>query len=71
MSGALDLLLEVAKATAGVLIVGGAWVGVQLLWRRAFPDTPADHDPLADRIECGSCSEQDACELSGPLHHHT
>lgn len=60
-----DLLLEFAKAAAGIGLILGGWLAVQAAWRRAFPGaTPEGEDVLADRLECGDCERLEACELA-------
>jgi len=36
-----------------------AWVGVQLAWRRVFPEANRDPDVLASRGSCGACGSRD------------
>jgi hypothetical protein len=60
MSG---LLLEFLKAALGLGAVLMLWVGVQVAWRRAFPDAvPADDDVLAGRMSCRDCTCATPCE---------
>ncbi len=65
----LDLILEVAKASTGIVLIVGAWIGVQLAWKRVFPGVAPDEDVLASRIECGSCDHHETCELPAAAAH--
>ncbi len=56
-----------ALGIAAVAVVAAAWVGVQLAWRRVFPDACADPDALAGRIGCHGCSDTETCEPRGEL----
>lgn len=56
------LLLEYATGMAVLVLLIGVWFGTQNAWRRVFPTSSAEDDPLADRPSCGSCTRFDACE---------
>ncbi len=54
-----------AIALIGLLALLACWLGVQLAWRRSFPDATQDGDALAQRIGCGTCERTDACAQRG------
>jgi hypothetical protein len=45
-----------------IAILCAVWLGVQLAWRRAFPDAAGDPDALAGRMGCHGCGCTDVCE---------
>ena len=55
-----------AIALIGLLALLACWLGVQLAWRRSFPDASHDGDALAQRIGCGGCERTDTCAQRGP-----
>ena len=57
------MLASYALGVAAVVLIAVAWVGVQLAWRRTFPDAGGDADVLAGRMGChGGCGHTEACE---------
>ena len=56
------MLASYALGIAAVVFMAVAWVGVQLAWRRVFPDVCADPDVLAGRMGCHGCSSTEVCE---------
>ena len=59
------MLSSYALGIAAVVAVAVAWVGVQLAWRRVFPDACADPDALAGRMGCHGCSDTESCDARG------
>jgi hypothetical protein len=55
------LLASYALGIAAVVAMALAWVGVQLAWRRVFPDACADPDVLAGRMGCHGCGRTEVC----------
>ena len=55
------MLASYALGIAAVVFMAVAWVGVQLAWRRVFPDVCADPDVLAGRMGCGGCASRERC----------
>jgi hypothetical protein len=49
------LLTSYALGIAAVVAMAVAWVGVQIAWRRVFPDACGDPDVLAGRMGCQGC----------------
>jgi len=58
----MNFLLELLKATVGLGALLVLWLGVQVVWRRAFPGTPVDEDVLAGRMSCHGCTCTTPCE---------
>ncbi len=64
------MLVSYGVGLAGVALVMAAWLGVQVAWRRAFPEASADPDALAGRLgchgreHCGGCAG-DECRGGG------
>jgi len=56
------MLASYALSIAAVVFMAVAWVGVQLAWRRVFPDACADPDVLAGRMGCHGCNSAEVCE---------
>jgi hypothetical protein len=56
------VLASYALGIAAVVFMAVAWVGVQLAWRRVFPDACADPDVLAGRMGCHGCNSAEVCE---------
>ena len=56
------MLASYALGIAATIFVAVAWVGVQLAWRRVFPDACADPDVLAGRMGCHGCDSTEVCE---------
>jgi hypothetical protein len=44
-----------------IVLVAVAWVGVQLAWRKTFPDACSDPDVLAGRMGCHGCDSAKDC----------
>ena len=59
------MLSSYALGIAAVVAMAVAWVGVQLAWRRVFPDACADPDALAGRMGCHGCSSTETCDARG------
>jgi hypothetical protein len=55
------VVVELAKVLIGMAVILGAWLAVQMAWRRVFPGTPADEDVLAGRFGCHGCSRETEC----------
>jgi len=59
------MLAPYAIGLTTILTVVVVWVGVQIAWRRVFPDASTDPDVLAGRLGCGGCGCTDVCEKNG------
>ena len=56
-----------ASHAVGIIVlvaVTAGWVGVQLAWRRTFPEVGSDPDVLVGRGGCGGCREKESCETA-------
>lgn len=54
---------EVAKASVLILTLLGAWVSVQIAFRRMFPErVAAGDDPMSLRVGCHGCEREKSCE---------
>ena len=40
-------------AILALAVMAAAWVGVQIAWKKAFPDAFCDPDALGGRMGCG------------------
>jgi len=56
------MLTSYAIGLATIATLCAAWLGVQLAWRRVFPDTSGDPDALAGRLGCHGCGCTSVCE---------
>lgn len=52
----MSVLASYAIGLLGMALLTGAWLCVQLAWRRAFPEAVGDPDALAGRGGCGGCA---------------
>ena len=52
----LESYLTAVLALAAVL---AAWVGIQIAWRKVFPEAGCDPDALAGRSGCHGCQEDE------------
>lgn len=50
------MLTSYALGLLGIVAMTVAWVGVQLAWKKVFPDAFCDPDVLAGRMGCGGCT---------------
>jgi len=58
----LTTLATYATGALGMALLALGWVWVQQAWRRSFPDSCADPDPLAGRIGCHACESEESCQ---------
>lgn len=56
-----QLVYKILIAFFGISGLMVAWVVIQRLWLRAFPDEHVDQDVLAGRSDCGSCGCTTSC----------
>jgi len=61
-----NVLTSYAVGLAAMVMLCVAWAGVQLAWRRVFPDDSDDPDALAGRIGCHGCGCTNVCERRAP-----
>lgn len=59
------MLITGFKALLGITVILCGWLLVQALWRRGFPQTPADEDVLAGRLGCHNCACPAPCNQVG------
>jgi hypothetical protein len=57
------MLTSYALGILAIVAMAVAWVCVQLMWRKVFPDAFCDPDVLAGRMGCGGCTgDSENCE---------
>ena len=56
------MLTSYGIGLAAIVMLCVGWVGVQLAWRRVFPDASGDPDALAGRMGCHGCGCTNVCE---------
>jgi hypothetical protein len=62
------VLASYAIGLVVIVVVAVAWVGVQLAWRKTFPEACSDPDVLAGRMGCRGCDDNDKCSRGdGPV----
>jgi hypothetical protein len=58
----MSLLATYATGLGALLAVTVAWIAVQGVWRRAFPERMIDPDPMLGRLGCApSCGTDAPC----------
>lgn len=56
-----QLIYKLLIALFGITGMMVAWVIIQRLWLKAFPDHHIEEDVLAGRSDCGSCGCTTRC----------
>ena len=54
-------------AILALAAVAAIWVGVQVAWKKAFPDVFCDPDALAGRTGCGGGCKSNSTSCSSKL----
>ncbi len=58
------MLRDLLTAVCGMVVIGLAWLGVQLLIRRNTPGLRPDQDVLEDRVHgCHNCPKEAECHV--------